>query len=345
MMYFKMRSLPADRTAGELLVVADLSSVSVIIPTKNRPADLRAAVQSLLHQMHLPVELIIVDQSAGDASRNAVEQAYGGSPGDAASAVNLVYVHDPLISGLAEARNRAMDAARGDIWLFLDDDVVLEPGFTEELRRVYNQRPDAAGVSGIVTNYTPDKLLSRIWSAVFVRGPFSDPRRSIYWQAERLRGSGPVRVDRFTGAFMSFRAAALSGARFDENLSGVSDGEDVDFCQRLGRRAVLLIAPRARLAHHVSPIGRETAHSLRRDARSVCYLYRRNWRHGVVNRIAYAWLICGFALAALVASARRRSASPWRALWDGVRDASAIPRGVSAERISTRTHPPTASDA
>ena len=33
---------------------------------------------------------------------------------------------------------------------------------------------------------------------------------------------------------MSLRAAALGSIRFDENLRGVSDGEDVDLCMRLG---------------------------------------------------------------------------------------------------------------
>lgn len=311
--------------------MADFLTVSVIIPTKNRPGALRAAVASLLQQTHLPLEILIVDQSAGDQSRIAVEQVFAEVPADAARGVKLIYIHDPAISGLAVARNRSMGEARGDVWLFLDDDVVLEPEFIEEICRVYESEPCVTGVSGIVTNYVPDRGISRAWNAVFVRGPFHDPRQPIYHNADRLRASAPVRVDRFSGGIMSFRAAAIRRQQFDSNLRGVSDGEDVDFCVRLGPKATLLVAPRARLVHEASPVGREITHHLRRDARSLCYLYNRNWRHGVKNRLAYRWLLCGFSLIATWASVRRRSLVPWRALLDGIRDAEAIPQGKRSE--------------
>lgn len=302
--------------------------VSVVIPTKNRPSDLRAAVASLLRQTRLPLELLIVDQSAGNESRKAVEQAFAEAPTDAASGVALVYIHDPAIPGGAVARNRAMDDARGDVWLFLDDDVVLEPDFIEEICRVYESEPDVTGVSGIVANYVPGRGIARAWNAVFVRGPFHDPRQPIYQSADSMRDSGPVRVDRFSGGLMSFRAAAVRTHRFDPNLRGVSDGEDVDFCLRLGPAATLLLAPRARLVHNASSIGRGTAHHLRRDARALCYLYNRNWRRGVQNRLAYDWLLCGFSLLALLGSTRRRSLAPLQALFAGIGDAKEILRSV-----------------
>lgn len=302
--------------------------VSVVIPTKNRPSDLRAAVASLLRQTHLPLELLIVDQSTGDESRRAVEQAFAEAPADAASGVALVYIHDPAIPGGAVARNRAMDDARGDVWLFLDDDVVLERDFIQEICRVYESEPDVTGVSGIVANYVPGRGIARAWNALFVRGPFRDPRQPIYHSADRLRDSRPVRVDRFSGGLMSFRTAAIRTHRFDPNLRGVSDGEDVDFCLRLGPTATLLLTPRARLVHNSSPIGRETAHHLRRDARALSYLYNRNWRRGVRNRLAYEWLLCGFSLLALLGSIRRRSLAPFEALLAGIGDAKEVLRSV-----------------
>lgn len=317
--------------------MTDFLTVSVIVPTKNRPGDLRAAVASLLQQTHLPLELLIVDQSAGEESRKAVEQAFVDAPVGAASGVKLVYIHDPAIPGGAVARNLAIDEARGEVWLFLDDDVVLEHDFVQEICRVYECEPGVTGVSGIPTNYAPPRVISRVWNAIFRRGPFHDPRQPIYQNADLLRDSGPVRVDRFSGGLMSFRAAAIRQHRFDPDLRGVSDGEDVDFCVRLGPKATLLLAPRARLAHTLCLAGRESAHPLRRDARSLCYLYNRNWRHGVKNRLAYQWLLCGFSLVATWAGVRRRSLAPWRALFDGIRDANATPDGdTSALRLSER---------
>lgn len=299
--------------------------VSVIIPTKNRPADLEAAVRSVLRQSYLPCELIIVDQSSGVESRGGVEQAYAECAAAVRSAVKLSYIHDPHVSGGAEARNRAMEIAGADIWLFLDDDVVLEEDFIKELLLIYAAYP-AVGVSGVVTNYLPSPWDFRLWNAVFVRGPFADRRQLVYQKANRIKSGHPIRVDRLGGGLMSFRADAVRGLRFDPNLRGVSDGEDVEFCARLGPHAILMMAPRARLVHNQSPSGREQAHWLRRDSRSQHYLYQRNWRRGVKNRACFLWLNIGYALAAALSSAHRRSAEPWRALRAGIRDAKAIPR-------------------
>lgn len=300
-------------------------SISVIIPTKNRAGDLEAAVKSVLRQGCLPREMLIVDQSSGIDSREGVERAFADAPASAREVVSLKYINDPEISGTAEARNRSMDAATGDVWLFLDDDVVLEPDFIAELLRVYARYPRVAGVSGVVTNYTPYPWPFRLWNSVFVRGPFQDQRQVVYRKANRMRRAEPIRVDRLGGGLMSFRADAVRKLRFDRNLRGVSDGEDVDFCARLGRRAILMMTPKARLVHNQSPSGREQNHWLQRESRSQHYLYRRNWKHGLMNRVCFLWLNIGFMLVAIPASARRGSVEPWRALRAGIRDAKAIP--------------------
>lgn len=293
--------------------------LSVIIPTKNRPEDLCATVATLLKQTELPSELIIVDQSKTEESRRLVDGLLSTAPTEVRQALRLRYVLDAGITGLAAARNRAMQKADGDLWLFLDDDVELEPNFIEELLAAYRVRPTAVGISGIITNYPLPAWRSRLWTAVFCRGPFRDDRQPIYARANSLAASNPTPVSRLGGGLMSFRAAAVGRVRFDENLTGVCDGEDVDFCMQLGSRAQLLIAPRARLVHNQSPSGRATDHWLRRFTQANYYLYRRNWKKGVVNRTSFLWLNAGLAIIATAGSLRRLSLTPWAALLEGVR--------------------------
>jgi GT2 family glycosyltransferase len=295
-------------------------SVSAIIPTKNRAADLQVTVRSLLHQTFLPDQLIIVDQSDSNASQTEVTKVFRDASASGRGRIQLLFLNDPSIPGGAVARNKAMDLATGNIWLFLDDDVILEPTFLEELVRAYGRRPEAAGISGIVTNYAFPSRAFRLWSWLFARGPFHDERQWIYWNAERLRNEEPIRVSKLGGGLMSFRAEVIRGMRFDDNLVGVSDGEDVDFCTRLGPKAVLFVAPRARLLHRQSPSGRELDHQLRREARAKHYLYYRNWNHGFRNKLYFIWLNVGYGLAATAACLRRISLAPWRALVAGMRE-------------------------
>ncbi len=295
-------------------------TISVIIPTQARPDELDAAVRSVLRQSVMPQQLIIVDQSRHPQSQRQVEAQFAQAPAEIKQALELSYIRNSTISSGSAARNRGMEVARGEVWLFLDDDVELEPDFLKELLNVYVRHPQVVGVSGIITNYRRPSLLFRVWAGIFFRGPFRDERQPIYWNAEKLRHGDPIRVSRMGGGLMSFRAKALPAIRFDEDLLGVSDGEDIDFCARLGPEAILMIAPRARLVHKLSPRGRDQAHWLRRDARAKHYLYQRIWRHGVARRLAFLWLSAGYAIAASLGSLRRGSLDPWRAFLAGIRD-------------------------
>jgi len=310
------------------MLTVSTPAVSVIIPTLNRPSELARAIESLLRQTLLPSEVIVIDQSRDDLSRREVDRLFGDAPQLAREAIKGVCVHDPRINGAAEARGRGMDLAHGDIWLFVDDDVVLEPDFLERLIEVHIRNPDAVGVSGVVTNYSPPGFIYRGWNLIFARGPFFDERQPVYWSAERLRDAEPIRVRMFTGAMMSFRASAIRGLRFDPNLTGGSLAEDADFTLRLSETGkVLLLAPSARLEHRRSDVGRAQDHWLRAHAQANYYLYYRHWKRSVQSRACFVWLNIGYALAVLFSCAKRRSSAPYASFAAGVRLARGLTHG------------------
>jgi len=298
--------------------------MSVIIPTKNRPLCLDAIVGNLLAQSVRPQQLIIVDQSEPDQSKVLVEGRYASALPRVRDHIRLCYIHDHQIPGAAVARNRGMEVADGDVWLFLDDDMGLELEFVEEILAVYVRFPSVDGVSGIVTNYPRPRLGARLWTAIFLRGPFQDERQLIYWNAERLRTSDPIPVTKFGSGLMSFRASVVRNHRFHGALRGLPPGEDVDFCARLGSDVTLVIAPRARTTHDQSPIGRTADHWLKEYAQGKLYPYYRNWSHGIRNHFACAWFTLGCAFLAIFACLRRRSRAPWRALLQGLREAARL---------------------
>jgi GT2 family glycosyltransferase len=274
----------------------------------------------VFEQSCLPDQLIIVDQSHDDSSVKAVGSEIAAQSEAVRQRVELRYLQDPSIMGLPTARNRAMEMAQGDVWLFLDDDVWLERDFLAQMLNVYRTCPNVGGCSGIITNYPTPPLLYRLWSALFVRGPFHDERQLVYWKADSLRNSEPIVVRKLSGGLMSFRPDVVRDIRFDDKLRGVSDGEDVDFCVRLNPDTVLVIAPRARLEHKASPAGRLRDHWLRRSARSNFFLYEKNWKTGLANRVCILWLTLGYSLVATIASLRRMSLQPWRSFLVGVRE-------------------------
>jgi GT2 family glycosyltransferase len=307
--------------------------VSVLIPTKDRPTCLERAVELVLTQTTLPTQIVIVDQSATDESRRRVDALFAASSPSRKS-VRLCYIHEPTIPGAAVARNRAMAEADGLVWLFLDDDMEPEVDFIEQLLAVYARWPSVGGVSGIITNYARPSLAFRIWSRMFLRGPFHDERQPIYWRAEELRQHDPIAVTKFGSGLMSFRADVVRDVRFDEALRGLPPGEDIDFCARLGPHSGLVIAPRARIAHRSSPTGRSQEYWVKEYAQGKLYVYHRNWQRGCRNRLCCLWFEVGCALVAAFGSVYRRSLEPWRAFVSGVRDAAALAKPVGSSPVS-----------
>jgi GT2 family glycosyltransferase len=307
-------------------------TTSAIIATKNRPAELAEMLHSLLGQSRLPDEVVIVDQSENDGARSVV-QSFATSGRQ--HSPQLVYCYEPTAAGASAARNIGIDQSRGDVLMFFDDDVTLERDYVEQILATYERDAGLGGVSGVVINYPRPSLAQRFTRRLFWIGPFHDERQPIYWNANRLRAVDAIPVRKFGSGVMSLRRSVLKHHRFDANLKGVPPGEDVDLCCRLGSGCRLVITPKARLVHKRTVTNRAAEHWLKLDALANYYLYLRNWRHGVKNRLCFAWLNCGYTVLVFAGVARRRSLQPWRAVRRGIRQAqeAASHSGVRSQQF------------
>lgn len=95
--------------------------VSVVVPTKDRPALLREALASIAAQSLRSVEAVVVDDAGRPVDDVVSEFAFA-----------RALAHD-VNRGLAAARNTALGAARGSYIAYLDDDDVFLPNHLETL--------------------------------------------------------------------------------------------------------------------------------------------------------------------------------------------------------------------
>ncbi|MGE0879516.1 MAG: glycosyltransferase family 2 protein [Acidimicrobiia bacterium] len=93
--------------------------VSVIIPTRNRRADLEQAIRSALDQRDVDLEVIVVDEASDDGTPELLAHFRD-------DRVRTVRHDTP--KGPAAARNAGVEAANGDWIAFLDDDDLWAPG-------------------------------------------------------------------------------------------------------------------------------------------------------------------------------------------------------------------------
>jgi glycosyltransferase involved in cell wall biosynthesis len=99
--------------------------VSVIVPTFNRAEYLRLALASLVEQS-CPAhefEVLVVDNDSTDDTRYTTEQVIQALPQP-----SIRYIHEP-IPGLLAGRHRGAKEARGDLLVFIDDDIIADSGW------------------------------------------------------------------------------------------------------------------------------------------------------------------------------------------------------------------------
>jgi GT2 family glycosyltransferase len=204
---------------------------SLVIPSRNRPELLRAAVDSVLHGEARPAEIIVVDQS--DAPHPSLAEMSG----VAGTAINYLR---PTTRGVSRARNAGLRAAGEEIVAFIDDDVLAAPDWWGVLL----QAAVDAGPDGVVTGQVvPGEAEAPGAFAPSVSGTTT---REVY--------QGRIGRDvLFSGNMAGYRATLSRIGGFDERLGpGTRYGaaEDNDLCYRLLESGCRIIyVPEAVVVH------------------------------------------------------------------------------------------------
>ncbi len=118
--------------------------VSVIIPTYNRPALLRRALESVVNQSYKNLEIIIINDGGDESSRD-ITQSFKDD--------RITYLSHDNNKGGGAARNTGIKNAKGKYIAFLDDDDQWIPSKIEtQLNKMAKTDPDVGFCFSAVTN-------------------------------------------------------------------------------------------------------------------------------------------------------------------------------------------------
>lgn len=216
--------------------------LSIIICTLNREkvlCDTLRAVAALLRGRS-DAELLVIDQTRQHEPETEACLA------DLAASLQL---HRVDFASLTRARNHGVRLARGDVVLFLDDDIVPVPELLDAHLRSYED-PVLAGVGGCM-------LLPGGSQIAREDLPAAELRRLDRGLEDRFDLDWPRDLKWAPGCNMSFRREWLFRVGgFDEAFYGAAIGEEAELCHRVRKAGGRIIyAPEARILHLVNPSG------------------------------------------------------------------------------------------
>ena len=206
--------------------------ITVAISTRNRGALIDETLQKLLQLTYPHMEVLIVDQSTDDRTRQTVGEVAAGDPRVQLTPSNTV--------GLPVGRNLALSGAHGDVIAYTDDDCIVSDDWLDALAREF-QDPQVAAVFG--------RLLP--WEGAERTGIETGYKPTL----ERVvheRPTPPWWVGH--GGNMAFRRdVLLAMGGFDPLLGAgcpLRSGEDSDIIHRLLREKKRIVYCPEALAYH-----------------------------------------------------------------------------------------------
>jgi len=199
--------------------------LSIIIPTLNEEKFLPRLIDSIKKQSFTDYEIIVSDGGSLDNTKNI------------ALNYNCKFVLDTEHHSPSWQRNNGAAIAKGDIFLFLDADSVLQDNFLEKVVAEFKNR-NLCG-AGFYFIFNPNKLSYVIFSAL--SNCFTFFRQYI----------SPVSVG----------AGIMSNKKTHDLINGFDTkivlAEDYDYCRRLGRYGKFRMIKSCRLFYSSRRIEKE----------------------------------------------------------------------------------------
>lgn len=261
--------------------------ISIVVPTYGREEPLIKSIEDALNQDYPNYEILVVDQTQQHES--ATESYLG-------NLANLGKIQWFRLkwASLPGARNYAIRRATGEIVLFIDDDVEMQPGFLKAHAKNF-ENPEVGAVAGRV--FDKMKMADAAQGRTQGDGSYKtieylppqamDPGIAWYY-IDLVHTVKPQQVLTARGCNMSFRRDIFVkyGVWFDERFRGSAVREESDFCLRLRKTGYKIwYDPEACLVH----LGEETGGCHDISTRSTKYqltFYHNHFLMGLKNLTA-----------------------------------------------------------
>ncbi len=231
-------------------------NLSVVVPTKNRPNELRNFLSSLWRQELLPDQLIIIDQSQ---KTNVIDEEVKLKTSDLN--IKLVYIHDEKIEGLVQAKSAAIQHNKCSIISFFDDDIILEEECLKEMYKAFSENIKISAANGLILNSNRESFFKRFVFRITHIGIYSDNRREVFYKLidKKKEQQFPKKLNTLSGGLTFYRKEIFEKVPFDEkNRFHAYEDKEHSVRLELHYPNSMYLIPKARLYHYHTLTNRES---------------------------------------------------------------------------------------
>lgn len=308
-------------------------TVSVVIPTRNRPESLMRLLDALARQTYPLREIIIVDAGTPELDTRMVSNRFSGER------VRVLHT----LPSVCHQRNTGIRAAAAQ-WIFLcDDDMEPPPNYVAGLMDFLAAHPDAGAVSGLFhcqnsqgrwqPDFHPQSARAIFWNWLFQlsiwcpleqvwqnrRREFSLKliRRTYLHNPNRLSLAGWPVLTNFRKPFVAapiyslgaaiVRKEWLLAAPFDTILDEHGIGDNFGVIARFPQKNPIYIRTDVPVYHHRASDNRlDSATVYFRRILALHYFLSTNLRFSRMNRLMLLWSLLGNLLSQIFGSDWRK---------------------------------------
>lgn len=226
-------------------------TISIVIATYNRAESLIRSLRSLRCQRLDSAlwEIVVVDNNSTDHTSEAARQFIEKTPD-----INVTLVSETR-QGLSWARNKGIEACRGEIIVMVDDDIETDEHFALAYNDFFRSHPEALAAGGKIVpfyDFTPPRWLSK-----YTEGPIAGT--TDFGDEPKLFSAGHFPI----GCNMAFRREAVERyGGFDTELgrkgSQTLGGEEKEFFGRMATGGEQIWYVPTAVVHHIIPESRLT---------------------------------------------------------------------------------------
>jgi glycosyltransferase involved in cell wall biosynthesis len=250
---------------------------TLIVCTYMRPEPLLLLLQSVQKQTVYPNQILIIDGSTNKETEIQLSK-------NKFKNLNYFLVNEND-RGLTKQRNFGLNLVdnSSEVVCFLDDDIVLEHNYFEEILKTYTIYPDASGVGGYIVNesrwtFVGQNYKAKLKEYYYDGWKINDGSRFLIRKLLGLDSNQPpgyapnyshgrsvgflpptdkiYPVEQLMGGVSSFKKEVFDSFRFSTYFEGYGLYEDADFTLRVSKSGQLYLNTAAKLSHYHDEAGR-----------------------------------------------------------------------------------------